>query len=109
MHIFNQSQQIYSVKLNLQTFPTLSSVFFSCPILCLLELRIGGSLRTKLPTCFAGHSHHAFLLFPEADVVLERQEVKEELRKQQSLLLTVQYTSVFFSLSSSYGGVKTYI
>lgn len=33
-------------------------------------------------TCFAGHSHHALLLLPEADVVLERQEVKEELEQQ---------------------------
>lgn len=88
--LFSQSQQIYSVKLNLQTSPT--SVFVPCLILrfSLLERCIGGSVRTKLSTCFAGHSHHAFLLLPEADVVLERQEVKEELRKQY---VDRQYTS----------------
>lgn len=35
-----------------------------------------------LLTCFAGHSHHAFLLLPKADVILERQEIKEELKKK---------------------------
>lgn len=38
--------------------------------------------KKKLPTCFARHSHHAFLLLPEADVVLERQEVEQELKKE---------------------------
>lgn len=39
-----------------------------------------------LPTCFAWHSHHAFLLFPEADVILEGQEVKEELQNMTEMI-----------------------
>lgn len=35
----------------------------------------------KSPTRLARHSHHAFLLLPEADVILESQKVKEELGK----------------------------
>lgn len=36
----------------------------------------------KLRTCFTGHSHHAFLLLPETDVILECQEVKKQLKEQ---------------------------
>lgn len=39
--------------------------------------------RGVLLTCFAGHSHHALLLLPKADVILERQEIKEELKKNK--------------------------
>lgn len=32
-------------------------------------------------TCFAGHSHHALLLLPKADIIFKRQEVEQELRR----------------------------
>lgn len=48
--------------------PVICSAFVSCP-------------RTSWATCFAGHSHHAFLLLPEADVILKCQEVEKELEE----------------------------
>lgn len=32
-------------------------------------------------TCFTGHANHALLVFPEADVILEGQKVKQQLKK----------------------------
>lgn len=37
-----------------------------------------------LLTGFAGHSHHAFLLLPKADVILESQEIKKELKNKHT-------------------------
>lgn len=53
---------------NLATNPHLPGVYFS---------------RELLLTCFAGHSHHALLLLPKADVILECQEIKKELKKKK--------------------------
>lgn len=56
--------------------------------------------RGVLLTCFAGHSHHALLLLPKADVILERQEIKEELKKKQKNNNYITYINNIFIMTS---------
>lgn len=51
-----------------------------------MRVKVSG---VKSPTCLAGHSHHAFLLLPKADVVFEGQEVKQKLKKVTDKFKTV--------------------
>lgn len=70
----------------LKVFQCFTSKFESLPELINFKLELTLTLPNSIllrnqPTCFAGHPHHAFLLLPEADVIFEGQEIKEELQR----------------------------
>lgn len=66
------------------------------------------------PTRFAWHPHHAFFLFPEADVILEGQEVKKQLetnnkKKGTSFPLFFSFDLPEFKTSTGIFGKETHV
>lgn len=75
-----------------KVFQCFTSKFESLPELINFKLELTLTLPNSIllrnqPTCFAGHPHHAFLLLPEADVMFEGQEVKQELQMKHAFKL----------------------